>query len=175
MQTFVIKEADLPNIAQNGLSTMEIGTQFNHHGLWLEFTKAAGAAMSQAEIETDVEYVTISVKKRGGPNVFLLRKIPPAAIFDILTEFPYTRIMHGLSLRQGLNFKDFSHHYGFDFKESRHYEEILNIAQKTNLINVSDESISISDKNRNIVYIKYLIQALRKSISNKQHYSQISN
>lgn len=83
--------------------------------------------------------------------------------------------MHGLSIRQGLNFKDFYDHYGFDFKDSKHYVALLYIAQNTDLINVSDESISMSDKNRNIVYIKHLIQALKRSMSNKQHNSQLSN
>jgi hypothetical protein len=87
MNTHLIKEADLPNVAQNALATMNIGNTFNHHGLWLEFTKAAGVAMTEAEIETDVEYVSVYVKQRGGDNIPLLRKIPPAQIFDLMNRY----------------------------------------------------------------------------------------
>ena len=87
MKTFLVKEADLPNIGQNKLATMEIGTKFNHHGLCLDFTKAAGASMSEAEIIADVEYVSVALKVKDGPSIRLLKDIPAEVIFDILNKY----------------------------------------------------------------------------------------
>lgn len=88
MKTHLVKEADLPGIAQNALCTMEIGTKFNHHGLALDFTKAAGVMMTKAEIITDVESVSLNVKVKNGPNIRLLKDIPAEVIFDILNIYP---------------------------------------------------------------------------------------
>jgi len=87
MKTFLVKEADLPNIGQNKLATMPIGTKFNHHGLMLEFTKAAGASMSEAEIIADVENISISLKPAGAESVRLLKDVPADVIFDILGKY----------------------------------------------------------------------------------------
>jgi len=92
MKTFLVKEADLAGIGQNKLSTMEIGTKFNHHGLALDFTKAAGVMMTEAEIIADVESVSLSVKIKGGPNVRLLKEIPAEVIFDVLNKYPDTSL-----------------------------------------------------------------------------------
>jgi len=87
MKTFLVKEADLPGIAQNALCTMEIGTKFNHHGLMLDFTKAAGVSMTEAEILTDVDTISLSVKVKGGKNIRLLKDVPALTIFDVLNEY----------------------------------------------------------------------------------------
>ena len=88
MKTHLVKEADLPGVAQNALCTMEIGTKFNHHGLALDFTKAAGVMMTEAEILTDVDTISLTVKVKNGPNIRLLKDIPAQVIFDILNEYP---------------------------------------------------------------------------------------
>lgn len=87
MKTFLVKEADLPGVAQNSLCTMEIGTSFNHHGLVLDFTKAAGAMMTEAEIVADVEHVSLSIKPKGASSIRLLKDIPADVIFDILNKY----------------------------------------------------------------------------------------
>ena len=86
MRTYMVKEADLAGIGQNALCTMEIGTKFNHHGLCLEFTDG-GVVMTEAQIITDVEAISLSVKVRGGENIRLLKDIPPRQIFEILNKY----------------------------------------------------------------------------------------
>jgi len=83
MKTHLVKEADLPGVGQNKLSTMPIGSRFNQHGLMLDFTKAAGAMMTQAEILTDVDHISLTLKERGKDNVRLLKEIPASVLFDI--------------------------------------------------------------------------------------------
>lgn len=86
MQTYVVKEADLAGIGQDALCTMEIGTKFNHHGLCLQFTDG-GVVMTKAQIITDVESISVSVKVKGGANIRLLKDIPAHVIFDILNDY----------------------------------------------------------------------------------------
>jgi len=88
MKTHLAKEADLPGIAQNALATIEIGNRFNQHGLLLDFTKAAGATMSKAEILTDVAWISLTMKVKKGPNIRLLKEIPADVIFDVLNIYP---------------------------------------------------------------------------------------
>lgn len=97
------------------------------------------------------------------------------AIFDNNKENAYIRLTNALFTSKGINFKDFYTHYGFNFSESKINAELLDIAQNIDLIDVSDESISIPNKNRNIIYIKSILQALRKRIMSKQYSSKISN
>jgi len=89
MRTFMVKEADLAGIGQDALCTMEIGTKFNHHGLCLEFTDG-GVVMTEAQIITDVESISLSVKVRGGANIRLLKDIPARQIFEILNAYRET-------------------------------------------------------------------------------------
>lgn len=89
MRTYMVKEADLAGIGQNALCTMEIGTKFNHHGLCLEFTDG-GVVMTEAQIITDVESVSLSVKVRGGENIRLLKDIPARQIFELLNKYRET-------------------------------------------------------------------------------------
>jgi len=89
MRTFMVKEADLAGIGQDALCTMEIGTKFNHHGLCLEFSDG-GVVMTEAQIITDVESISLSVKVRGGQNIRLLKDIEPRQIFEILNRYRET-------------------------------------------------------------------------------------
>lgn len=89
MKTHLAKESDLPGIGQNKLATMPISNRFNQHGLLLEFTKAAGATMSKAEILTDVDHISLTMKQRGkSSQVRLLKEIPADVIFDVLNIYP---------------------------------------------------------------------------------------
>lgn len=90
MKTYLVKEADLPGLADDALCTMEIGTKFNHHGLLLNFSKAAGAASSEAEIIAEITTISLSIKVRGGSNIRLLKDIPPHVLFDILNKYRET-------------------------------------------------------------------------------------
>lgn len=87
MKTHLVKEADLPGIGQNKLATMPIGSRFNQHGLMLDFTKAAGAMMTEAEILTDVDYISLTLKERGKDNIRLLKNVPASVLFDILNKY----------------------------------------------------------------------------------------
>lgn len=87
MKTHLTKEADLPGIGQNKLATMPIGSRFNQHGLMLDFTKAAGAMMSEAEILTDVDHISLTLKERGKESIRLLKEVPAKVIFDILNKY----------------------------------------------------------------------------------------
>jgi hypothetical protein len=87
MKTFLVKEADLAGIETNALCTMDIGTKFNHHGLALDFTKAAGVMMTEAEIVADVDTISLTLKVRNGPSVRLLKDIPANVIFDLLNRY----------------------------------------------------------------------------------------
>jgi len=82
-------------------------------------------------------------------------------VYDSNIETTFMRILNALCTDKGINFKKFYDHYGFNFEESNINHELLNIAKKTNSFNVSDEGISIKKEDRNIVYIKYLLQVLR--------------
>jgi len=90
MKTYLVKEADLPGLANDALCTMEIGTKFNHHGLLLDFTKTAGAASTEAEIIAEITSISLSVKVKNGPNIRLLKDIPTHVIFDILNKYRET-------------------------------------------------------------------------------------
>lgn len=81
------KHADLPNVAASQLSTLIIPVRNNHHGLILNFLTAAGAALTQAQIETDVTSVTVHLSKSNGKVVKLLDQITPAEIFDLLNDY----------------------------------------------------------------------------------------
>lgn len=90
MKTHLAKEADLPGIAQNALCTIPIGSRFNQHGLLFDFTKAAGAMMTEAEILADVAWVSLTLKQKKGSSIRLLKEIPADVIFDILNKYPET-------------------------------------------------------------------------------------
>lgn len=87
MKTYLVKEADLPGMTNDGLCTLEIGTKYNHHGLLLDFSKAAGVASSEAEIIAEITSISLTVKVKGGPNIRLLKDIPTHVIFDILNKY----------------------------------------------------------------------------------------
>jgi len=88
MKTHLAKEADLPGVAQNAMCTMEIGSRFNQHGMLLDFTKAAGAMMTEAEIIADVDHISLTLKVKKGPSIRLLKEVPASVIFDVLNEYP---------------------------------------------------------------------------------------
>jgi len=90
MKTYLVKEADLPGLANDALCTMEIATKFNHHGLMLDFTKAAGASSTEAEIIAEITSISLTVKVRGGSNIRLLKDIPTHVLFDILNKYRET-------------------------------------------------------------------------------------
>lgn len=82
------KHADLPNVAASQLSTLNIPCRNNHHGLLLNFISAVPAALTQAQIETDVSHVSVHLTKSNGGIVKLLDQITPAEIFDLLNDYP---------------------------------------------------------------------------------------
>ena len=82
------KHADLPNVAASQLATMNIPCLNNHHALMLNFLSAAGVALTQAQIETDVSWVSVHLTKRGSQPIKILDRVTPAEIFDLLNDYP---------------------------------------------------------------------------------------
>lgn len=82
------KFRDLPNVAASALSTFDIPCRNNHHGLALNFISAVPAALTQAQIETDVSWVSITLTKKGGRTIKILDQMTPAEIFDLLNDYP---------------------------------------------------------------------------------------
>lgn len=82
------KYADLQNVSASALSPMKIPCRNNHHGLILNFISAVPAALTQAQIETDVESVSIHIKPTGRKPLKILDQITPAEIFDLLNDYP---------------------------------------------------------------------------------------
>lgn len=83
-----VKHADLPNVGAGNLGTIDLATANNHHGLMLNCISAVPAALTQAQIETDISWVTISVKVKDGPVIQLAHELSPAFIFDCLNDYP---------------------------------------------------------------------------------------
>lgn len=81
------KFADVPNVAASLLGPLNIPVYNNHHGLLLNFKSAAGVALTQAQIETDVSWVSITLT-RGGKQIKILDQMTPAEIFDLLNDYP---------------------------------------------------------------------------------------
>jgi len=81
------KFADLPNVGASNLSTINIPAMNNHHGLLLNFISAVPAALTQAQIETDVSWVSVTLT-HGGKQVKILDRMTPAEIFDLLNDYP---------------------------------------------------------------------------------------
>jgi len=82
------KHADLPNVAASQLGMLHIPCLNNHHGLILNFISAAGAALTQAQIETDVEWVSVTLTGQNGLTIKILDRVTPAEIFDLLMDYP---------------------------------------------------------------------------------------
>ena len=82
------KHADLPNVAASQLGMLHIPCLNNHHGLILNFLSAAGAALTQAQIETDVEWVSIMLTGEDGKTIKILDRVTPAEILDLLMDYP---------------------------------------------------------------------------------------
>ena len=82
------KHADLPNVAASQLGMLHIPCLNNHHGLILNFISAVPAALTQAQIETDVAWVSITLTGKNGQTIKILDRVTPAEIFDLLMDYP---------------------------------------------------------------------------------------
>jgi len=82
------KHSDLPNVGASQLGSLNIPCRNNHHGLLLNFISAVPAALTQAQIETDVSWVNVAVTKSDGKQITLIPQMTPAEIFDLLNDFP---------------------------------------------------------------------------------------
>lgn len=82
-----VKQADLLPIAASGTPTKDIATLYNHHGLMLNCKSSGGTALTQAQIETDIGYVTVSIKRRGGGTIKIINRLTPAEIIDLLNDY----------------------------------------------------------------------------------------
>lgn len=80
------KAGDLPSIAASALSTMNIPVQNNHHGLHLNCLDG-GVALTQGQIETDIDSVTIQLTTAKGV-VTIVDRLTPAEIFDLMNDYP---------------------------------------------------------------------------------------
>jgi len=83
-----VKHADMPNVGASQTGTLALATANNHHGLLLNCISAVPAALTQAQIETDIASVTITVKQKDGPVIQLANELTPAFIFDCLNDYP---------------------------------------------------------------------------------------
>jgi hypothetical protein len=82
------KHSDLVGVAASALSPMNIPVQHNHHGLLLNLRSVADVALTQAQIETDVEWISVHLTTKAKGIVKLLDRITPAEIFDLLNDYP---------------------------------------------------------------------------------------
>lgn len=82
------KHADLPNVAASQLGMLHIPCMNNHHGLILNFISAVPAALTQAQIETDVAWVSVTLTGKNGKNIKILDRVTPAEILDLLADYP---------------------------------------------------------------------------------------
>ena len=82
------KHADLPNVAASQLGMLHIPCLNNHHGLLLNFISAVPAALTQAQIETDVEWISVTLTGTNGKTIKILDRVTPAEIFDLLMDYP---------------------------------------------------------------------------------------
>jgi len=82
------KHADLPNVAASQLGMLHIPCLNNHHGLILNFLSAVPAALTQAQIETDVAWVSVTLTGQDGNLIKILDRVTPAEIFDLLIDYP---------------------------------------------------------------------------------------
>jgi hypothetical protein len=80
------KHADLPNVGASQLGTLNIPCQNNHHGLLLNCLDG-GVALTQAQMETDIASISITLT-RGGSQVKLIDALTPAEILDLLNDYP---------------------------------------------------------------------------------------
>lgn len=87
MYLYQEKYADLPNVGASNLATLNIPVRNNHHGLMLNFLSVAGVALTQAQIETDVASVSVTLTHMG-KQVKILDRLTPAEIFDLLIDYP---------------------------------------------------------------------------------------
>jgi len=81
------KHADLPNVGASQLGSISIPARNNHHALKLNFLDVLGDPVSQADIETDVDWVSVHLT-RMGQQIKILDRISPAEIFDLLNDYP---------------------------------------------------------------------------------------
>ena len=82
------KHADLPNVGVSQLGSINIPCMYNHHGLLLNFISAVPAALTQAQIETDVAWISVTITKKDGGIIKLIDRMTPAEIFDLLNDYP---------------------------------------------------------------------------------------
>jgi len=82
------KHTNLKNVAASQLSTLDIPSRNNHHGLLLNFISVVPAALTQAQIETDVSWVSITLTMSNGKQIKIMDRMTPAEIFDLLNDFP---------------------------------------------------------------------------------------
>ena len=82
------KHADLPNVAASQLGMLHVPCLNNHHGLILNFITVAGVALTQAQIETDVSWISVTLTGKNGKTIKILDRITPAEIFDLLMDYP---------------------------------------------------------------------------------------
>jgi hypothetical protein len=80
------KHADLPNVAASQLSTLNIPVRNNHHGLILNFLSVVPAPLTQANIETDVAWISVTLTQKG-KQIKILDRLTPAEIFDLLNDY----------------------------------------------------------------------------------------
>lgn len=80
------KHADLPGIAASAFCTINIPVMNNHHGLLLNCLDG-GVALTQAQMETDIDWVSVTLTTDKGV-VKIIDRLTTAEILDLLNDYP---------------------------------------------------------------------------------------